>query len=128
MARAPKPSGENGPPKEMPNVIPDVGGSGQTRILIDAVKETVAELKSDVKDIKEYRHTDFRWHITIFGSGFLLLAGLALHLYSRLEDKIQVLSTMSTRLETKVDSLARAPSPEAATRALPSEAAPPPKK
>jgi hypothetical protein len=31
----------------------------------------------------------------IFGSGFLLLAGLALHLYSRLEDKIQTLSTTS---------------------------------
>jgi hypothetical protein len=98
MARAPKPSGENGPPKEMPNVIPDVGGSGQTRILIDAVKETVAELKSDVKDIKEYRHTDFRWHITIFGSGFLLLAGLALHLYSRLEGNYSPLCGVVTQV------------------------------
>jgi hypothetical protein len=114
MARSSKPSGESVPPGETAVVVPAIEGAGQTRILIDAVKEQIAELKSDVKDIKNYRHSDFRWHITIFGSGFLLLAALALHLYSRLEDKIQILSTMATRLETKVDSLARSSPPESA--------------
>ena len=111
MARPSKPSGDPVPPRDMPNVVPvDVANAGQTRLLIDAVKETVAELRSDVKEIKRYRHTDFLWHMGVFGGGFLLLAGLALHLYARLEDKLQALSTATTRVETKLDGLLRSPS------------------
>ena len=110
MARTGKPAGETGPPRDLPNVLPEIAGAAQARILIDAVKESVSELRSDVKDLKDYRHTDFRWYVTIFGSGFLILAGLTLLVYLRLEDKIQALSTMLTRFEAKMESLSR-PSP-----------------
>jgi hypothetical protein len=90
----------------MPNVVPvEIANAGHTRILIDAVKETVSELKSDVKELRNNRHTDFLWHIGVLCAGFLLLAGLILHLYARIDDKIQNLSTSSTRMETKLEGM-----------------------
>lgn len=89
----------------MPNVIPDVGQAAHARLLIDAIKESVADLRSDVKDIKDHRHSDFRWYISIFGGGFLVLAGLSLVLYSRMDDRVQALSTTLTRVETKLEML-----------------------
>ncbi len=113
MARSARPSGDPVPPKDMANVVPtDVANAGQTRLLVDAIKEAVAELKSDVKDVKDYRHSDFKWYICTFGAGFVALAGLSLYLYSRIEDRLSALSTAVTKVEIRLESLQRSASPE----------------
>ncbi len=78
----------------------------------EAIKEAVAELKSDVKDVKDYRHSDFKWYICTFGAGFVALAGLSLYLYSRIEDRLSALSTAVTKVEIRLESLQRSASPE----------------
>lgn len=102
------------PPASMANVTPlDVGGvSGHTRILIDAVKENIADLKTDVKDIKNHRFNDLLWHIAGLVGLAVVLGGMMIAAYFRLDDKISSLSTLSTRIETKLDDLAgRMPPP-----------------
>jgi hypothetical protein len=79
--------------------------AGQTRIIVEAVKESVADLKADVKEIKGHRVSDLRWHIGIFGAGFLVLGGMLIAGYFKLEDRLSDLSTASTRVETKLDDL-----------------------
>lgn len=104
-----KPVQESVPPKDMANVAPvDMGGvAGQTRIIVDAVKETVSELKADVKEIKNYRHSDFLWHLGLVGSAFFLLSGILATVYFKIEDKMHALSIASTRVETKLEDLLR---------------------
>jgi hypothetical protein len=91
----------------MANVTPlDVGGvSGHTRILIDAVKENIADLKMDVKDIKSHRFSDLLWHITGLVGVAVVLGSMLIAAYFRLDDKISSLSTQSTRIETKLDDI-----------------------
>jgi hypothetical protein len=98
---------ESVPPRAMANVAPlDIGGvAGQTRLIVEAVKDTVADLKADIHDIKGHRVSDLRWHIGIFGAGFLVLAGMLITGYFKLEDRVSALSTASTRVETKLDDL-----------------------
>ena len=102
----PNPDPTGVPPKEMANVIPlDSAAVGQTRMIVDAVKESVAELKADVKDIKGHRHTDFVWIIGVFATGFLVLLGAMATAYLRLDDKVSELSKSQTRMETRLEDL-----------------------
>lgn len=90
----------------MANVTPqDMTGAGQTRIIVDAVKESVAELKSDVKDIKSHRVSDLVLHVSTLAAGFILLAGMMIAAYFKLDDRIHDISTALTRVETKLDDL-----------------------
>lgn len=101
----PNPAGSL-PPGEMPNVPPqDMAGAAHTRIIVEAVKETVAELKTDVKDIKGHRVSDTRWHLSIFGGGFIILAGMLITGYFKLNDRIENVETGLTRVETQLDDL-----------------------
>jgi hypothetical protein len=100
----PNPDPTGVPPKEMANVIPmDTAAVGQTRLIVDAVKESVAELKVDVKEIKGHRHTDFVWIIGVLAAGFLVLLGAMTTGYLRLDDKVSELSKSQTRIETRLD-------------------------
>jgi len=94
------------PPKSMANVAPaEMAGAAHTRILIDAVKESVADLKSDVKDIKSHRFADLLWHIAGLVGLAIILGGMMSAAYFKLEEKISNLSIASTRVETKLDDL-----------------------
>lgn len=97
---------ESEPPKAMANVTPmDAGVTPVTRVLIDAVKESVSDLKSDVKEIKAQRFPDLLWHIAgLVGLG-VILGGMMLTVYFKLEDKISALSTSSAKIETKLEDL-----------------------
>lgn len=111
---------DSGPPRNMANVTPqDMVGAGQTRLIVEAVKESVAELKSDVKDIKSHRFSDLKWYICSLAAGIVLLGGMMIAAYFRLEDKISDISTGLTRVETKLDDL---------TKRLPPILTPAPKK
>jgi hypothetical protein len=101
---------EAGPPIETANVTPMDGGTAQTRQIVEAVKASVSELRQDVKDIKNYRYTDLLLHIGAFAGGIVLVVGMMVAAYFKLEDKISAVSTSNTRMETKLeDLLARIP-------------------
>ena len=90
----------------MPNVAPtEMAGTGNTRLMIEAVKETVADLKADVKEIKNHRFTDFLWHIGVFAAGFLLLATMMIAGYFKIEDRMNEVSKTTTRIDTKLEDL-----------------------
>lgn len=94
------------PPSSMPNVNPtDVGGSGQTRLIVDAVKESVAELKADVRTIRDHRYTDMMYHLAVLVGAGILLGGMMIAAYFKIQDKLDDLSTRSTRVETKLEDL-----------------------
>jgi hypothetical protein len=97
---------EKSPSKEqIANVIPDVGTAAQTRFLINAIDVSTRELKDDVKDIKSHRHSDFVYMISVFSLGFILLAGMFIFGYFRLDDRIVELTKSSVRVETKLEDL-----------------------
>jgi hypothetical protein len=106
-------------PQSLPNVNPtDIGVAGQTRVIVDAVKETVAELKADVRNIRDHRFTDMMWHIGALTAGVILLGGMMITLYFKIEDKIEAISNESTKVETKLeDLLQRVPPGEAPSTA-----------
>jgi hypothetical protein len=97
---------ESQPPTEMANVAPfDVAGSGQTRLIVEAVKESVADLKADVKEIKGYRYGDLFKYLSAIAAAVVLLGGMMIAVYFRVEDKIQRISTSTTRIESKLEDL-----------------------
>jgi hypothetical protein len=93
------------PPTNMANVTPMDSGTAQTRQIVEAVKASVSGLASDVKEIRNYRYTDLLLHIGAFAGGIIIVVTLVLNVYSRLDDKIQNLSTTSTRVDTKLEDL-----------------------
>jgi hypothetical protein len=94
------------PPRDMANVPPqDMVGAGQTRLIVEAVKESVADLKSDVKEIKSHRYSDLVWHVSTLAAGFVLLTGMMIAAYFRLDDRVNGISMALTRVETKLDDL-----------------------
>ena len=108
MARAPRE-----PDAEVPRSFPSVpppdlsAGTGITRLLIGAVEDAVKELKGDVREIKSHRHSDFVYYVSIFAMGFLMLSGMLIFGYFKLDDKIVSLSNTSIRVETKLEELLR---------------------
>jgi prefoldin subunit 5 len=112
-------AGESGePPSD--GAAPITSNAAQARILRDALeqilRETVSELKTEVSTIKTQAHADFKNIIYIFGTGFLLLAGLAIGIYvetdehlssaaTRLEDHVNTVEKSLVKVETKLDDL-----------------------
>ncbi|MDQ2877615.1 MAG: hypothetical protein M3R41_00875 [Pseudomonadota bacterium] len=95
------------PPGEMANVGP-IGADnafGQSRVIIDAIKEQISDLKIDVKDIKSDQRTDFRWILGILVTVLIFIVGMLFTVYSNMDDKINGISKENTRIETKLDSL-----------------------
>lgn len=97
----------NRTPDDFPTAPPtDLAASTvHTRQLVRALEENLKELKEDVKVIKGHSHTDFRWIITVFGAGFLILAGMTVTGYFRLDDKIGTLVNETIRVDTKLEDL-----------------------
>lgn len=96
------------PPRELPNVPADVGGSGQTRLIIQAIEPTLSEIKGEMRDVRRAASGDFKWLI----GGFILIGGMMIAGYFRLDDRIskieekfQTLSIMTTKIETRLEDL-----------------------
>ena len=111
-------SQDSQPPREMANVAPfDVAGAGQTRLIVEAVKESVADLKADVKEIKGYRYGDLFKYLSAIAAAVVLLGGMLTAVYFRVEDKIHNLSNATTRMEAKLEDLLQRIPPTASTPA-----------
>src|ERR1700689_4225430 len=91
------------PPTEMANVTPMGSASAQTRRIVDAVTGSVAEIAKDVKEIKNYRYTDLLLHIGAFTGGIIMVVTLILTIYSKLDDRIQAISSTTTRSDQKLE-------------------------
>jgi hypothetical protein len=85
-----------------------MGGSGQTRLIIQAIEPTITELRNEMRDVRRSASGDFKW---ILG-GFVLIGGMMITGYFRLDDRIskveekfQALSISNTRIETKLEDL-----------------------
>ena len=98
---------ESGPPTSLPNVTPDAASGGQTRLLYETFKETLSELKTDVREIRGHRVPDLVLLCSAVVGTFVILGGMLIFGYFKLEAKIDDLSTSLTRIETKLDDALR---------------------
>src|SRR6185312_7169975 len=93
---------EGAPPGEMAAVTPDVsGGSGQTRLVIQAIEPTITEIRNEMRDLRNSAQTDFRLVMAAFGAGFLLLGGMLIAGYFRLDDRISKLEERVTTMSNQ---------------------------
>jgi hypothetical protein len=75
------------------------------------------DVKDDLGEIKNHRHSDFVHMVQMYGAGFVLLAGMLIAAYfiidgkfDKLGERVDRLSTTSTRVDVKLeDLLARIP-------------------
>jgi hypothetical protein len=101
----------------MATTTPITGEAAHTRLRIKAVEDSVGEIKADIRDIKNHRHTDFVHIVQALSAGFILLAGALIAAYfivdnkiDKLSEKISGVSTITTRVDAKLeDLLARIP-------------------
>ena len=75
------------PDGEMAVTTPISGEAAAARLRIKAVEDGVAEIKTDIRDIKEHRHPDFVRTMQIFGGGFVLLATMLIGAYFIIDKK-----------------------------------------
>jgi len=112
------------PADDMAVTTPISGEAAAARLRIKAVEDGVAEIKNDIRDIKNHRHSDIVHTMEVFGGGCVLLAGMLIGAYfiidskfdkvdgkfEKLNERFDKLSTTMTRVDTKLeDLLARIP-------------------
>ena len=91
---------------EVAITTPDISsGAGQLRIIVSQLDASIKDIRDDIGEIKDHRHSGFRWQVTVLGAGFILLATMFIVGYMRLEDRIDPLSISNTKIETKLDDL-----------------------
>jgi hypothetical protein len=96
-------------PRQFANVMPDISGG--------AANVVVREFRDDIREIKRDQKADFRIVAGMLVAGVIIVVGMMLYAYFRiddritkLEDKVNVMSTTLTRVDTKLeDLLARMP-------------------
>ena len=77
-------------PRKFPDVTPDMmAGAGQLRLIIGGLEKDIREIKDNVTSVTSSRHSDFKYVVSILGCGFLLLAGMLVFGYFKLDDKIE---------------------------------------
>jgi hypothetical protein len=94
------------PPTDFP------GGSAQTGQIIRNFEETLKVLRDDSREIRGRVHTHFLVLIAAFATGFLVLAGMLITGYFRmddrttkLEDRLNTRGISNAKIETKLDDL-----------------------
>jgi outer membrane murein-binding lipoprotein Lpp len=109
-------------PVRVATTTPDIStGSAHARDLVEKIEKSIDEIKRDLREYGADRHSDFKYMIAVLGAGFIILGGMLIAGYLRLDDrmdalatKVEALSVTSTRVETKLDDLiARVPPAQA---------------
>ena len=110
-------------PRTLANVVPPMSANaGQTKLIVDTVEQAVA------KSMRDGKNSDLLFLLSTFAAGFVLLAGMLIFGYLRIDDKltsldsktsgkVDGLTVTSTRIETKLEDLLQ--------RIPPVQAAPP---
>lgn len=100
------------PPGDTSTTTPISGEAAAARLRIKAVEDSVAEIKDDIREIKNHRHIDFVHLIQIFGSGFVILAGMLIAAYfivdakfEKLGNRVDALSVTVNRADAKLEEL-----------------------
>ena len=98
-----QPPDDSGQP---PSVSTNAAQTGTlVRAVQDALRESTADFRRDISEIRGHSRGDFYRLLYIFGAGFVALAIVFGWGYSRLEDRF---TAVSTKIEDKVDSLEKA--------------------
>lgn len=90
-------------PSQVATVLPT--GAGHTQAVVKSLEGSISEIKIDVRGLRDHRHNDFVYLITVFAAGFLLLAGLLGTVYFKLDDKLDKLTQTSIRVDAKLEDL-----------------------
>ena len=80
-------------------------GIAQTRVIVRAVQESLSDVKTDLREITKKEHDHFLLLLKIFGAAFVLLSGMLIFGYFRLEDRVVSLDASSIRIDTKLEDL-----------------------
>jgi hypothetical protein len=97
---------QNKTPEELPEEPTDLSPSAaQTRLLVRAVQDSLVDVKTDIREIKSGEHAHFLLLLKIFGAAFVLLSGMLIFGYFRLEDRVSALDSSSIRIDTKLEDL-----------------------
>jgi hypothetical protein len=90
--------------------------TAQTRQIINALDPTLRDLRKEVGDTKDAIHKELRNILYVFGAGFLVIGGMIIAGYFRLDDRIvamsgkyddriQAISNTGIRVDTKLEDL-----------------------
>ena len=79
--------------------------SGQTRLVIESITKDIERTKDAVEKLVDGRASDFKYTVTIYAGGFLLLAGMIIVAYLLLDGKLTSLKESSIRVDTKLEEL-----------------------
>ena len=96
MANAADDHGRATTPSDIAVTTPISGDAVYARLRIEAVEEGVGEIKDDIREIRAHRHSDFVHILEIFGTGFLVLAGMLVAAYFIVDSKFD-------KADSKVD-------------------------
>jgi hypothetical protein len=92
-------------PTETANVSPMGNESGQTRQIVDAVRNSISPLENAVDRLQTGRIDDMWRFLYIYGGGVVLVVGMFLLGYLRLSDRVDGLDKSNVRIEQKLDDL-----------------------
>jgi hypothetical protein len=87
-------------PSQVAAVLPT--GAGHTQAIVKSLENDISAIKDSISAIRDNRHTDFVYLISIFAAGFLLMATLFGFGFFRLDDKFDKLTD---KLGDKTDKL-----------------------
>jgi ABC-type transporter Mla subunit MlaD len=109
------------PPRSLEGAAPDISAqAAQTRQLVqaleNALRDSMADLRKDVGEIKARSHADYHRLLYIFGAGVAALVAVFGWGYNRLDDRLiavgdkitdraAIISTDLARIDQKLDDL-----------------------
>jgi hypothetical protein len=91
--------------EEMAVTTPISGEAAFARHRIKAVEDGIAEIKSDIKNISDKRHSDFVHLIQAFGGGIVLLVTMMIGAYFIIDGKLEKVDGKFDKLNERLDQL-----------------------
>lgn len=96
----------NKTPGEIPEEPKNISqGAAQAGQIIRGIQDSLSAVQLDIKDLRREAHHDFWSLLKTFGAGFIILGGMLIYGYFRLEDQITALDRTLIKVETKLDDL-----------------------
>lgn len=87
-----------------PATVHDIRNTSDIRLVVIEIAKAEERLNILIENNKDTKF-DFRWTWTGLVAGFLILAGLFIYGYDRLDDRIADIIKTTTKIDTKLDDL-----------------------